>query len=462
MAFAPWRNLVNFENVFFVPSDTDNFYADDWDMVTGTLRDAFFDANPLSLSINNTPRILTGGTGIFTALLPDTDVLYDVGTGALRWRDMYAVRFNGSGQFLTGVVLRDGSASMLADLNFGGFKGSNAADPTVAQDLVTLAYLDAQLATGINPDFIDFIPQATPPSFLEGRMWFDDVEQAVSVYVQDPDVIMQLGQEHWIRVTNTAFTTITNGSVVRINGSSGGLPNIVTAIANSPIDDNAVGIATHDIEAVSNGFVTQLGIVHDVNTVGFSDGDQLWLSDSVSGGYTNVPPLPPSSRVPIGHVIVGGSATAGSILVAVGDVKDYHYGEIYISTPAATVIAVAGTYVAAAGTTTSVDLARFDMPVNGRLRYLSPGTAIPRKFRVGAHATINTTLSTATHVRIAKNGVTIASSEMHVDHGPTVETAITTSTIVTLTHNDYVELWVTMDNVGSVTLEHGILTPTEI
>jgi microcystin-dependent protein len=44
---------------------------------------------------------------------------------------------------LSGSLSRDGQGGMRANLDFGAFKGINAADPTNPQDLVTKAYVDA-------------------------------------------------------------------------------------------------------------------------------------------------------------------------------------------------------------------------------------------------------------------------------------------------------------------------------
>lgn len=56
--------------------------------------------------------------------------------------DLTFIETGGPGS-LNAFLPRDGGQAMAAALNFGGFKGVSAADPTVAQDVATKAYVDA-------------------------------------------------------------------------------------------------------------------------------------------------------------------------------------------------------------------------------------------------------------------------------------------------------------------------------
>ena len=91
------------------------------------------------------------------------------------------------------------------------------------------------------------------------------------------------------------------------------------AIATTEAKSQVVGLATHDIESETFGYVTTYGIVRDVNTTGFSDGDELFLDATTSGNLTNVSPTIPNYKVRVGHVIR--SHANGSILVNVGTAK---------------------------------------------------------------------------------------------------------------------------------------------
>jgi len=130
------------------------------------------------------------------------------------------------------------------------------------------------------------------------------------------------------------------------------------------------------------------------------------------------------------------------------------HGELSTDTPAETSIAVAGTYVKAAGTTTlSPFNHNWTMPQDNRLTY--GGTAD----RV-VHLALSVSFTSAGNnknirMRIAKNGVTVASSEVQrfVATGADVgSTALHHFDNVTPT--DFFELWVTnMTDTVNLTVE---------
>ena len=69
-----------------------------------------------------------------------------------------------------------------------------------------------------------------------------------------------------------------------ITGSHGNAaPTISGAIATSESASQVVGLATHDIEDSSFGYVTTYGIVRNVDTSHCSDGDEIFLSATQIG-----------------------------------------------------------------------------------------------------------------------------------------------------------------------------------
>jgi hypothetical protein len=170
-----------------------------------------------------------------------------------------------------------------------------------------------------NFDYIDFTTGYTATS-KTARVYYDSNEQALSYFPNTPsmDVTVNIGQESLIRVYNNTGVQINNGSVVHISGSSLGLPTIV--LSNAAFDSVAevAGVATHDIPNNTIGFITNFGIVRDVNTSAFNVGDELYLSDTISGGFTNnVIGINLSSRVcSVGWVVTSG-VTNGKILVSI-------------------------------------------------------------------------------------------------------------------------------------------------
>jgi hypothetical protein len=167
---------------------------------------------------------------------------------------------------------------------------------------------------------LTLLGNGSQPSHSEGVVFYDSENHTLSLYNDEADVTLQLGQEEFLRVRNNTGGTIYNGSGVRITGAHGAsAPTVVPAIATTEEKSQVVGLATHDIENETFGYVTTYGIVNDVNTSTFSDGDELFLDASVSGNLTNVSPVIPNYKVRVGHVIR--SHTNGSILVSVGSSK---------------------------------------------------------------------------------------------------------------------------------------------
>lgn len=130
------------------------------------------------------------------------------------------------------------------------------------------------------------------------------------------------------------------------------------------------------------------------------------------------------------------------------------YGCIYISSSAATTISVAGTYVKAAGTTTlAASSADVDMPTDNRLRY----TGAPDKVFLIA-APISSTCAASNQVlayAIGKNGTPDTSTQIKRKIGTGSDVgAMAVGTVLTLSTNDYVELFVANDTTtGNVTVD---------
>ena len=182
-------------------------------------------------------------------------------------------------------------------------------------------WVSGATSTSLTPnfDYIDFTTGYTTTA-KTARVYYDSNEQALSYFPTTPnmDVTVNIGQESLIRVYNNTGVQINNGSVVHISGSSLGLPTIV--LSNAAFDGIAevAGVATHDIPNNTIGFITNFGIVRDVNTSAFNVGDELYLSDTISGGFTNnVIGINFSSRVcSVGWVVTSG-VTNGKILVSI-------------------------------------------------------------------------------------------------------------------------------------------------
>lgn len=162
-----------------------------------------------------------------------------------------------------------------------------------------------------NLNYYDFIPQDPEPSYLEGRVYYDDVAKALTVMNDETTPRHNIGREFWpSKVVNNTGSLIPDGTAVYINGTSGGLPTVAPAQADNIATAQVYGVVTHDIPDAQNGECTTSGIVNGVDTSSFNAGDPLYVSTTVAGGLTNQQ-LP--TAVFVGFAL--DSTASGSILV---------------------------------------------------------------------------------------------------------------------------------------------------
>jgi len=161
--------------------------------------------------------------------------------------------------------------------------------------------------------YTNFTPSAAP-AYQEGRVWYDSTDKALSFYDDHSGTSIQIGKELVIDARNNTGSQINNGQVVYISGATGQHPTIALARANAIATSEVIGIATHDIANNTIGKVTISGLVNDVNTSAFSDGDSLYVSATTAGAITATPPASPNFVAPIGRVAYA-HATQGKILV---------------------------------------------------------------------------------------------------------------------------------------------------
>jgi hypothetical protein len=142
------------------------------------------------------------------------------------------------------------------------------------------------------------------PAHTAGHMHWSADDGMMEIMSGNTDVTLQLGHEQWVEVRNTSGATILNGRAVRITGGVGNRPLI--SLDNGL--GTVIGMATHDIANNANGKVTTFGLVRDLDTSAFSEGDQIY-SSSTGTMTTSV------TSSFLGYV-TRSSSTVGTVLVA--------------------------------------------------------------------------------------------------------------------------------------------------
>jgi hypothetical protein len=148
--------------------------------------------------------------------------------------------------------------------------------------------------------------------------------------VDKAEALMTLGR-------NSTGATLYKGTVIRIQGSTGHLPNFVKAQGNNDANSaQTFGIIATDIANNSDGYAIVQGTIDTLDTrsvathpftdVTLVDGDILYLHPTIPGYLTNVKPLAPQHLVYVG-VVTRTSPTNGTIVYRIQN--GYELDEIH-------------------------------------------------------------------------------------------------------------------------------------
>lgn len=120
-----------------------------------------------------------------------------------------------------------------------------------------------------------------------------------------------------VQVRNATGATLTKGTAVYISGATGQIPTVTKAQANSDASSaQTLGLMTADLANNSNGYVTVIGLITNVDTSAYTDGQQLYLSGSTAGALTATKPYAPTHLVYVA-VVEHAHVTQGKLFVKV-------------------------------------------------------------------------------------------------------------------------------------------------
>lgn len=118
-------------------------------------------------------------------------------------------------------------------------------------------------------------------------------------------------------VRNTTGATLTKGTVVYITGATGQISTVSKAIATGDSTSaQTLGVMSANLANNSNGYVTIIGLVTDMDTSAYTDGAQLYLSPTTAGTYTATKPYAPDHLVYVA-IVEHAHPTQGKLFVKV-------------------------------------------------------------------------------------------------------------------------------------------------
>jgi trimeric autotransporter adhesin len=202
------------------------------------------------------------------------------------------------------LVLRDGS---------GNFSAGTITANLIGNVTGNVSGTNANL-TG----YINLTATTTPstPAATTVDLYTENINGYNRVRVLDSTGYVQtLGRDITFLVKNNTGSAMTKGQAVYVLGadSSTNLPLIGLALANSSSTLPCKGVLVENIANGAIGRMVAIGVVSGINTSAFSLGDNLYVSATTAGAFTNIKPTQPNVWQRIG--VVTNSAVSGSIEV---------------------------------------------------------------------------------------------------------------------------------------------------
>jgi hypothetical protein len=169
---------------------------------------------------------------------------------------------------------------------------------------------------GFEGNYLQLNTAATEASAV-GKFKWNNTDGTADLGLKGGNVTLRIGEQTVVRVVNKTGSLISKGDVVKVVQVTGGVTGIALAQANSDANSSTtIGIVAEDISNNSQGFIVIQGLIHEVNTNAFTEGDVLYLSPTTAGALTNVKPVAPQHMVIVGYVAKKGIAD-GHILLHV-------------------------------------------------------------------------------------------------------------------------------------------------
>jgi hypothetical protein len=165
-----------------------------------------------------------------------------------------------------------------------------------------------------NVDYIDF--DTTYATTLGAGQLGWNGNDTLGLGMIGGNVIQHIGEDQFFYAKATA--TITKGQVIMFTGAVGA-SGVPTGAPATGITDGTyiMGIAAENIANNGFGLVQSFGVLRNVDTTGYADGDILWYNPAVTGGLTKTKPVAPNVKAQMAAVINGGSAGGGTILIRI-------------------------------------------------------------------------------------------------------------------------------------------------
>jgi hypothetical protein len=157
---------------------------------------------------------------------------------------------------------------------------------------------------GIDAGFVqlDTTPTNTPTT--QGTIFWDADDETIDVILNG--YIMKIGEDQFYPVKNQTGSSIAKGTAVRFAGTVGASSRLLIApfIADGSVSSSFfMGVTAEAIADGADGKVLYFGRIRGINTNAFNEGDVLYASTTVAGGFQTAVPVAPNNIVQVAAVI---------------------------------------------------------------------------------------------------------------------------------------------------------------
>lgn len=178
--------------------------------------------------------------------------------------------------------------------------------------------------TGIG---IQFPSVGGTPSSSEALLFYDPTNDTMAFFksCNSGNLKFLMDRDMVFTARNNSGGALSKGDVVYPTGSTGVNITVSPAQANTLTTSLAVGVAFEDIPNSQNGCILGNGRLEDLDTSAFSEGDILWLSSAIAGGFQDTIPPSPNHAVAVAIVIVDNPVN-GVLGISIADLPATGFG----------------------------------------------------------------------------------------------------------------------------------------
>jgi hypothetical protein len=166
---------------------------------------------------------------------------------------------------------------------------------------VTTVDLGAQ---GLRAGYVRFNTSVVSVPDEQGLMYWDGDDETIAVILNG--YIMKVGEDQFYPVKNQTGSSIAKGTAVRFAGTIGASGRLLIApfIADGSVSSSFfMGVTAEAIANGADGKVLYFGRIRGINTNAFNEGDVLYASTTVAGGFQTAVPVAPNNIVQVAAVI---------------------------------------------------------------------------------------------------------------------------------------------------------------